>query len=136
MGAIIRRLRSPLTTGFECVVTAVVIGGRCVADRHISGWHPQSLSIYAVAGVLLVADVRVRWRSSRKFQGTRLGGQALPVPTPEVAALVERGRKIQAIKRYRVLNPGIGLKEAKDVVDGLVGRVLSSDDEADPEGMP
>jgi hypothetical protein len=50
--------------------------------------------------------------------------------------LVERGRKIQAIKRYRVLNPGIGLKEAKDVVDGLVGRVLSSDDEADPEGMP
>jgi ribosomal protein L7/L12 len=58
------------------------------------------------------------------------------VPTPEVAALVERGRKIQAIKRYRQLNPGIGLKEAKDVIDGLVGRVLSSGGAADPAGTP
>jgi Ribosomal protein L7/L12 C-terminal domain len=49
----------------------------------------------------------------------------LPEPEPEVVILVEQGRKIQAIKRYRELNPGTGLKEAKDVIDGLAGQVLS-----------
>jgi ribosomal protein L7/L12 len=42
--------------------------------------------------------------------------------TPEILALIEQDRKIQAIKRYRQLNPGTGLKEAKDVIDGLAGR--------------
>jgi ribosomal protein L7/L12 len=39
--------------------------------------------------------------------------------SPEVLILVKQGRKIQAIKRYRELNPGIGIKEAKDILDGL-----------------
>ncbi|WP_409079661.1 ribosomal protein L7/L12 [Pseudomonas sp. SG20056] len=42
--------------------------------------------------------------------------QDLPV---EVAAALERGQKIEAIKLLRELR-GIGLKEAKDVVDGYV----------------
>jgi hypothetical protein len=45
--------------------------------------------------------------------------QALPVPASDVRILAEQGRKIQAIKRYRQLNPDIGLREAKDVIDGL-----------------
>jgi len=36
----------------------------------------------------------------------------------EVLELVRRGLKIQAIKRYRD-QTGVGLKEAKDVIDGL-----------------
>jgi ribosomal protein L7/L12 len=36
-----------------------------------------------------------------------------------VVTLVARDRKIQAIKRYRQVNPGIGLKDAKDVIDGI-----------------
>jgi ribosomal protein L7/L12 len=114
----------------------VVIGAAAYLIGHVAGWHPVDLGIYVMAAVFLVTDARGRWRSSRQLHRTRLGAQALPVTTPEVAALVERGRKIQAIKRYRELNPGIGLKEAKDVIDGLVGRVLSSGDTADPEGTP
>jgi hypothetical protein len=34
----------------------------------------------------------------------------LPVPEPEFVILVEHGRKIQAIKRYRELDSRIGLK--------------------------
>lgn len=37
---------------------------------------------------------------------------------PEVRALVAQGNKIQAIKRVRELT-GLGLKEAKDLVDGM-----------------
>jgi hypothetical protein len=39
---------------------------------------------------------------------------------PDIVALVEQGRKIEAIKRYRQLNEGVGLKEAKDVIDTIV----------------
>jgi ribosomal protein L7/L12 len=38
---------------------------------------------------------------------------------PEVVILVDQGRKIRAIGRYRELNPGIGLKAAKDAIDEL-----------------
>jgi ribosomal protein L7/L12 len=45
-------------------------------------------------------------------------GSSTTVP-PDVVALVEQGRMIQAIKRYRALNDGLGLKEAKDIVDAV-----------------
>jgi ribosomal protein L7/L12 len=44
--------------------------------------------------------------------------QVSPQELAEVRALVARGNKIQAIKRYRELT-GLGLKEAKDYVDTL-----------------
>jgi ribosomal protein L7/L12 len=46
---------------------------------------------------------------------------APPAPAPsleQVHALAQQGQKIQAIKLYRELT-GVGLKEAKDYVDGL-----------------
>ena len=36
----------------------------------------------------------------------------------DVVALAQTGNKIEAIKRYRELT-GVGLREAKDVVDGI-----------------
>jgi ribosomal protein L7/L12 len=36
----------------------------------------------------------------------------------DVVALAQGGKKIEAIKRYRELT-GVGLREAKDVVDGI-----------------
>jgi ribosomal protein L7/L12 len=36
----------------------------------------------------------------------------------DIRALLERGNKIEAIKRVRELT-GVGLKEAKDYLDGL-----------------
>lgn len=42
-------------------------------------------------------------------------GSADPI-TPEIAAAIRAGRKIEAIKLYREAH-GVGLKEAKDAVD-------------------
>ncbi len=43
------------------------------------------------------------------------GSAADPI-TPEIAAAIRAGRKIEAIKLYREAH-GVGLKEAKDAVD-------------------
>jgi hypothetical protein len=43
------------------------------------------------------------------------GSAADPI-TPEIAAAIRSGRKIEAIKLYRQAH-GVGLKEAKDAVD-------------------
>ena len=43
------------------------------------------------------------------------GSAAEPI-TPEIAAAIRSGRKIEAIKLYRQAH-GVGLKEAKDAVD-------------------
>jgi hypothetical protein len=56
---------------------------------------------------------------ARQFRRRDLLGQAPPGAEEDVAALVHQGRKIEAIKRYRQLNPGVGLREAKQVIDGL-----------------
>jgi hypothetical protein len=46
-------------------------------------------------------------------------GEALPVPAPEVIALVRAGLTLQAINSYRQMNPGIGLRQATKVITGL-----------------
>ena len=62
---------------------------------------------------------------------TEPDGEAPPAPAPEVRTLIDQGRKIQAIKLfYRQLHPGTGLKEAKEIIDGLAAR----DDVADAGG--
>jgi Ribosomal protein L7/L12 C-terminal domain len=60
--------------------------------------------------------VMARDRRRREQRGY---DQVLPGSAAEIQALLAQGRKIQAIKRYRELHPGIGLKEAKDAVDRL-----------------
>ena len=47
-------------------------------------------------------------------------GVAYDVPADdEIQGFLARGMKIEAIKAYRVKNPGVGLKDAKDAVDAL-----------------
>ena len=41
-----------------------------------------------------------------------------PAADPRLLELVQAGKKIEAIKLYRELT-GVGLKEAKDAVDGI-----------------
>jgi ribosomal protein L7/L12 len=55
---------------------------------------------------------------------------ARPPVTPgtrdELATMIAEGKKIQAIKLYRELNPGLSLKDAKDAVEAMeAGRSLS-----------
>jgi hypothetical protein len=77
------------------------------ATRYVNVFTPSEASC---------RECRKRWQ----LESTQaVNSQVLPVPAPEVLILVKQGRKIQAIKRYRELNPGIGLKQAKDVIDGL-----------------
>jgi ribosomal protein L7/L12 len=94
----------------------------------VAGLHPHGGSIvtqaaacwlaYGVGGAILATRRRrAAGAADRNPEPVR---RELPTPEPEVVILVEQGRKIQAIKRYREQNPGTGLKEAKDVIDGLV----------------
>lgn len=65
------------------------------------------------------AQARDRQRSLHQSELSvvdQMTGTSFEIP-PDIVALVERGRKIQAIKRYRKLHEGLGLKEAKDIID-------------------
>ena len=48
---------------------------------------------------------------------------SLNVPYDEIDALIHQGRKIQAIKRYRELDPTAGLKQAREAVEARERRV-------------
>jgi len=41
----------------------------------------------------------------------------------QVTALIIAGQKIMAIKAYREMHPGLGLKEAKDAVEAMEARL-------------
>jgi hypothetical protein len=94
-----------------------------------TGSHPGvALTAAALAGCLFADAVRRALRRVTRERGGvpvdspgEAGDQGYGV-TPEVLALVGQDRKIPAIKRYRELNPGTGLKEAKDIIDALAGR--------------
>jgi hypothetical protein len=130
----IRRLRSTLlgVTARWVIVGGAFAGIAYVFDR-VAGPHHGFWGTAAVgAGAFVLVDGAGRTvRAVRRGCGAARAGshsgpsyEVLPVPGPEVLVLLEQGREIQAIKRYRDLNPGVGLKEAKDVIDGLAGRVL------------
>ena len=75
----------------------------------VSGAAGLLLSVYC----FITAGVQHRRREQHGC------GQVLPEPSPDVLTLSGQGRKIRAIKRYRRLNPGVSLKDAKGVIDGL-----------------
>ena len=67
--------------------------------------------------VLGQAQKRRRQLQQRRNQPSTYDAE--PAVPPEIRTMVEQGEKIKAIKHYRQLHPGIGLKEAKNVIDGL-----------------
>ncbi len=110
------------------VFLATYAGGVYILER-VTGWHPRlSDVVLTAAGTLSASGVRRFRAATRKGQDTPADHygppdyDAAPGLTPEVVILVDQGRKIQAIKRYRQLNPGTGLKAAKDVIDELAAR--------------
>lgn len=67
------------------------------------------------------------WAKLNRSTGERLLRRDVSPPSGEgtetdVERLVVAGRRIDAIKLYREIH-SVGLKEAKDVVDKLVGRL-------------
>jgi type VI protein secretion system component VasK len=86
----------------------------------VSKWFMLGLGIWAVFMAIffwLLARKR-RDRLQRARDRQFIDDPELLMP-PEIKTLVQQGQKIRAIKRYRELNPGIGLKEAKDIIDKL-----------------
>jgi hypothetical protein len=115
------------------ILAAAFAGAVYVLDRFV-GQRPGFWSAAAVgAGAFVLVDlggraVRAAKRSSRAASGaprSEVTYELWPEPSPEVLALLERGLKIQAIKRYLELNTGVGLKDAKGVIDALDRRVPS-----------
>ena len=115
------------------ILAAALAGATYIVDRFF-GQRPGPWSAAVVgAGAFMFADsvgrtVRQAKRRSRAASGvphSEVSYKVRPGPSADVLALVEQGRKIQAIKRYRELNQGIGLKAAKDIIDGLDRRVPS-----------
>jgi len=56
---------------------------------------------------------------ARQFRRRGQLDQVVPGARQDVLMLVRQGRKIEAIKRYREMNPDVGLRDAKHVIDGL-----------------
>jgi hypothetical protein len=110
----IMKSKSPSIPGMGTFLISNIVGfgGGTVKDtlcglaasRYVSMFTPSEASC---------RECRKRWQL--EVSTATVGGQV----SPEFLILVKQGRKIQAIKRYRELNPGIGIKEAKDILDGL-----------------
>lgn len=64
-------------------------------------------------------DVMLDWLKRQLSGPPSRPLKELPKPSAEVAQLTNAGQVIDAIKLYRDQNPGVGLKEAKDVVDTM-----------------
>lgn len=100
-----------ISVGFALAGAAGIIYA-VLADANWAG--------FGVGGMWLLLSVS--WfLTARQFRRREQLGfdQDLPGAGQEVLTLVTQGRKIEAIKRYRQLNPGIGLREAKQVIDEM-----------------
>jgi hypothetical protein len=95
-------------------LSSAVIGVSAIVFTILVGAWPGYLS----GGALLLssASMFVSARDRRRRQQL-YGTEALPEAGDDVLALVRQGRKIEAIKLYRKLHPGLGLREAKVAVD-------------------
>jgi hypothetical protein len=95
--------------GFALVGAALVIY-TVVAN---AGWAD-----FGIGGLWLVMAANC-FLVARQIRRREQLDEAAPAAGYDVPALAEQGRKIEAIKRYRELNPGVGLREAKRVIDEL-----------------
>jgi len=109
--------RRPARTWYLLSAMAALVGVFWIIGALLRGPDYVSLALGVVWLLLAVSyffrGLQRRRREQRGYE------QALPAPAADVLVLAGRGQKIQAIRRYRQLNPGVGLKEAKDVIDGL-----------------
>ena len=73
-----------------------------------------------------ISELKQRVAKLERQVALLMGNQGLPTPgvpapavSPEIMALVRRGKKIQAIKLYREQHR-VGLREAKEFIDSLM----------------
>lgn len=101
-----------LSVAFALVGAAWIVVYTVIANANRAAFWTGGVWLMLAASYFLVA------RQLRRRE--QLGSdQELPGAGQDVLTLVRQGRKIEAIKRYRQVNPGIGLREAKHVIDEL-----------------
>jgi hypothetical protein len=96
---------------FACVGIASIVNAAAFG----AGWVRLALGcLWLVCAACFIPAAR---QFSRR---ARLGfDRTVPAAEQDVLTLLKQGRNIEAIKRYRELNPGVGLREARHAVDGL-----------------
>jgi hypothetical protein len=78
-----------------------------------AGWASFAIgALWLVLAFVWLISARTLRRRERLDEAAPAGGH-------DVLTLVRQGRKIEAIKQYRNMNPGVGLREAKRAVDEL-----------------
>jgi acyl-coenzyme A synthetase/AMP-(fatty) acid ligase len=102
-------------------ILAVAIVGCAEAIVVPSRRQALLCGLIAFASVGLWFTQSRQWRREREAVAVRLASLSRDDIPADVIGLVAAGKKIRAIKRYRELT-GVGLREAKTVVDALCGR--------------
>ncbi|MCZ4517376.1 hypothetical protein O4220_02540 [Rhodococcus ruber] len=75
-----------------------------------SGWNWSKLAVLAVAAVCIWYGERRSWTAPEK-----IGPEAVPAEDVD-AVVAESGRTVYAIKALREMHPGLGLLDAKRLV--------------------
>jgi hypothetical protein len=99
----------------------VVFGGSSVADRVTSepsvwDWVWLGIWVFAVVGFGVTTVSAWRNRNKRGVAAMRVVPEDVPVEDVR-AAIAATSERIPAIKRLRETHPGLGLRDAKDLVE-------------------
>jgi hypothetical protein len=108
------------------LVCAAALASCLWAAESVSGWHPHPLWLFVNTSISLAAAWYGLGRAhhqhreqARRVQEAYDSGQMPHGVTQDIIDLIRSGKKIQAIKRYRELNHGVELREAKNVIDAI-----------------
>lgn len=127
MAAVLRwRTGKPRQAWLAVIAGAVGFGTAVYAIAFATSWHPHPWPFIVggcggLAGSAFGRMLQVQGRrdGQRRAQVVDVAvGSSHAVPE-DIVHLVLQDKKIQAIKRYRELNPGVGLKQAKDLIDSI-----------------
>ncbi|GAB2648590.1 ribosomal protein L7/L12 [Prescottella soli] len=99
----------------------VVLAGPSAVDRvtsEPSAWDWVSLGIWVYAVLSFAVTTVSAWRHRNEPRTTAARVSPADVPVEDVrAAIAATSERIPAIKRLREMHPGLGLRDAKDLVE-------------------
>jgi hypothetical protein len=122
-----RRWKAPTPDNRLAVVVFAAALASCLwAAESVAGWRPHPLLLFVSASISLAAAWYGLGRAhhqhreqARRVQAAYDSAQMPHGVTQDIIDLVRSGKKIHAIKRYRELNHGVELREAKDIIDAI-----------------
>ncbi|MDH6678838.1 hypothetical protein M2284_003051 [Rhodococcus sp. LBL1] len=103
------------------VLVALVVLGPSIIDRVTSepsvwDWVSLGIWVYAVLSFGVTTVSAWRNRNEPRIEAVRVAPADVPVEDVR-AAIAATSDRIPAIKRLREMHPGLGLRDAKDLVE-------------------